>query len=317
MSLADKLSMLRCLAAVLLCASLAAPAGAVIIALGDGSGNTSAPPDDPGWDYVGLSGGLSAVYLGNGWVISANHVPIGDVTLDGVIYPYVPDSKIRIGGADLAVWQLDPAPSWPLLPISSEPDISGEPVIMAGNGFDRGASTNMCAPARGHLWAATQSKRWGENTVVGYLPNIQGTDSFYTSYDRFGLKDEAQVATGDSGGGVFVKNGGEWQLAGVLTLRSSFLCQTEGSAVHGNESYAADLAAYRDTIVGIVRPQCADEVDNDGDLLVDFPEEPDCTSELADDEAPPKVPSISPPGLVALAVALLIAGARGRRRARG
>ena len=30
--------------------------------------------DDPGWRYVGLRAGLSAVYLGNGWVGTAHHV---------------------------------------------------------------------------------------------------------------------------------------------------------------------------------------------------------------------------------------------------
>ena len=39
--------------AVVLALSWGAPAGAVIIASGDGTGNTSAPLDDPGWAHVG------------------------------------------------------------------------------------------------------------------------------------------------------------------------------------------------------------------------------------------------------------------------
>ncbi len=42
------------------------PCLAVVITAG--SGNTSAPADDPGWDYVGARGGATCVYLGNNWV---------------------------------------------------------------------------------------------------------------------------------------------------------------------------------------------------------------------------------------------------------
>ena len=72
------------------------PARAVIIDSGDGTGNTSAPADDPGWAHVGNRGGLTAIYLGNGWVLTANHVGIGDVTFDGILYPAVADSYIRL-----------------------------------------------------------------------------------------------------------------------------------------------------------------------------------------------------------------------------
>jgi hypothetical protein len=47
---------------------------AVLISSDDGTGNTTAPASDPGWSNVGDRGGLSAVYVGNGWVLSAGHV---------------------------------------------------------------------------------------------------------------------------------------------------------------------------------------------------------------------------------------------------
>ncbi len=311
--------MRRCLVRVVACVALASPAHAVIIDSGDGSGNTSAPVDDPGWDYVGLRLGFTAVYLGNGWVVAANHVPLGEVILDGTGYPSVPDSKVQIDDgmgtfADLAVFQIDPAPAWPLLPISSEPDISGDQVIMIGQGRDRGAAQSACVPSkRGFLWLTSKTKRWGENEVDAY-DNVLSTDSFYTVFDKNGLTYEAQAANGDSGGGVFVKNAGQWELAGIMFATATFGCQPANSAFHGNLAYSSDLAAYRDQIIAIVRPQCSDEIDNDGDLLIDYPDDPDCNSEFDDKEKSPLVPSVSASGRAALAGLLLLSGCFLRRR---
>ena len=41
---------------------------------GDGTGNVTAPPDDPGWDHLGTKGGTTVVYVGNRWVLTAHHV---------------------------------------------------------------------------------------------------------------------------------------------------------------------------------------------------------------------------------------------------
>ena len=60
---------------------LAAPAQALVYVSGDGQGNTSPPPDDPGWDHMGRVSGLNGIYLGNGWVLTANHVPTGNPIL--------------------------------------------------------------------------------------------------------------------------------------------------------------------------------------------------------------------------------------------
>lgn len=50
----------------------ATEAAAVVIA--GGGPNTSPPLDDPGFAYVGQVGNSSGVYLGNGWVLTANHI---------------------------------------------------------------------------------------------------------------------------------------------------------------------------------------------------------------------------------------------------
>ena len=65
---------------------------AVIIVTGDGTGNTTAPSDDPGFDNVGSVNGLSGVYLGNGWVLTAGHVGSGPMVFGGVTYSPGPGS---------------------------------------------------------------------------------------------------------------------------------------------------------------------------------------------------------------------------------
>ncbi|HXV37507.1 MAG TPA: hypothetical protein VEC18_10175, partial [Myxococcota bacterium] len=67
----------------------------MLIESGDGSGNTSAPADDPGWAHVGTRNNLSVVYLGRRWVLTANHVGVGNVTIDGQTYSPVPGSAVQ------------------------------------------------------------------------------------------------------------------------------------------------------------------------------------------------------------------------------
>jgi hypothetical protein len=64
--------------------------------------------------------------------------------------------------------------------------------------------------------------------------------------------DEAQVAPGDSGGGLFIKNGSVWQLAGVLDAEGTQVNQPGGTSVYGDQTYAADIATYRNEIYAVL-----------------------------------------------------------------
>jgi hypothetical protein len=59
------------------------------------------------------------------------------------------------------------------------------------------------------------------------------------------------VAPGDSGGGVFFKNGANWELAGIMIAGSVFNGQPE-AAVYGNQSFIADIATYRSEILSVI-----------------------------------------------------------------
>ena len=159
----------RRLAIALACVLVAAPASAVLIASGDGTGNTTAPPQDPGWSHVGAVNGLSGVYLGDGWVLTANHVGTGPITLGGVSYPVVPGSSMRLEHSpgvltDLLLFQLISDPGLDPLPIAvTSPPLSAE-AILIGRGCERGVPYTFSGHP-GWRWVYTYTQRWGTNSV--------------------------------------------------------------------------------------------------------------------------------------------------------
>lgn len=277
-----------------LCIAFAsAPAAAVLIGPGDGTGNTSAPADDPGWANVGARSGSTAVYLGNRWVLTVAHVGGGPVTLRGVAYAQAQDPVVRIqtgtsGAADLVLLRLESDPGLPAIPIASATPRVGEPVVMIGNGRDRGAPVSVFGRS-GFSWASGRRMRWGTNLVseTGLETAIPAdgtvTRSFTTDFSQLGATaSEAQAAEGDSGGPVFVRGPDGWVLAGVVFSITPPLFQPPETSLFGNVTYAADLAQYRAQILAVISPPaCRDGIDNDGNGLVDFPNDPGCSG--ADD----------------------------------
>jgi hypothetical protein len=151
-------------AALASCWFAAHDAQAVIIALGDGSGNTSPPPDDPGWSHVGRYGDFSAVYLGNRWALAADHVPLApEVVLGDQAFAVIPETTVTLRNpplsqlpdaraelldegtrltefTDLRLVRLQEDPGLPPLTIASEPPsfVDTRPeVIMMGHGRNR------------------------------------------------------------------------------------------------------------------------------------------------------------------------------------
>jgi len=273
--------------AVLLHLVLAATAGAVIIDSDDGTGNTSAPADDPGWIHMGIRGGLTGTYIGEGWILSAAHVGEGYVIIDGTVYPAISGSRVVLTHsgstqADVELFRIDPYPPLPTLPIRSSAPSLGTSVIMIGNGYDRGAAFSFFPPSSqddGYDWdTTTQSLRWGTNAVEEVNLDLELSSSvtriLSTEFTRNAPDHEAQAAVGDSGGAVFIKNGGTWELAGVMFAIAGFQDQPTSTAVYDNLTYAADLSYYRDQILDILTPLCGN-----GHLTIDE----DCDDGNTDD----------------------------------
>lgn len=306
--------------AVTVLAILYQPALAVIIAGGDGTGNDtsgSVPFDFPYWDAIGkisrptdpefVDGG-TAVYLGDGHVLTARHIHVIDqpttVTFCGDVYDIDPGSWDRIGPdagtTDLTMFRLsgdypDVTPvSYADIPEAAMPN--GTTAYMFGFGRNRAVDETLwyiktsdnpdtwsTTPIPGYnmtksgfYWAGGKTVRWGANSIAMNnldLNNGYGiTRSYRVIFNETGGDNEAQAATGDSGGPVFVYDDGDWKLIGitlaVAKYGSDFLPfpnnQPGSTAVYGNHTYFAELSYYRDEIVlGAAVPG---DADLDGDV---------------------------------------------------
>lgn len=253
---------------------LGTQARAVIIRGGDGTGNTTAPVDDPGWANVGTKavGGATVVYLGNGWVLTANHVGAGDVIFGGITYAMVPGTWYRLQtpgspptNADLGMFRIaEQPPGLAALLISDTTPPASAEVVGIGYGRNRAQSETWWNSAwqeqtgtpayYGFNWGTGSTKRWGSNHIDG-TENVLDTQTFYTTFTRFGGAgdDEMQAALGDSGGAVFYKRGDQWELSGIILAIQQYTYPKPGqpftTAVYGNRTYAADLSAYKDQIM--------------------------------------------------------------------
>jgi hypothetical protein len=294
---------------------------AVLIAGPDGTTNTTAPiSEDPGFANVGRISGLSGVYVRNGWVLTAAHVGIGPIELDGSTYQPVPDSDTRFtnspGGvaADLIAFKLQQRPPLPDLALASGPVYLNDEVIMIGRGMGRGDPTTWTNFGGWNL-TSTREIRWGTNRVAFVEELVLSTYSFGTEFDDLPWPSqddpEAQAVDGDSGGAAFRWNGASSELVGILFARGLYLNQPTNTALFGNESTIVDLDYYRPQILALIdQPDCDDGLDDDGDGWIDFPEDDGCEDALDPSEVPE-------PGFgVALAAGVLGLGVLARRRGR-
>lgn len=255
------------------------PLHAVVIDIGDGQGNTTAPVDDFGFGNVGIRGDATAIYLGsfNGqhWVISANHVTPGNVILGGQTYNWVSGSSIQLDDpfsgnkADVILFRISSAPvGLSNLQIATSPITNGQSLVIAGAGRDRETDptywsvsgstwtevSSSEANRMGYKTLANRTPRWGTNTVSGTnrfdLDNGTSQYGFHTTF----TSETAQGVYGDSGGGAFYKDGEDWLLAGLTVAVGTENNQPGGSqtAVLGNYTYFVDLGHYSNQIMAII-----------------------------------------------------------------
>ena len=271
---------------------LSGSVSAVVIDLVNaGSTNMSAPADDPGWNNVGAIGVGGGVYIGYGWVLTANHVGASDgITLGGVKYAAIPGTGQRLTNngtagksalTDLYMFRINaPSVSLPFIQVATTAPAIGDMVTMIGRGrlqqqtptyWDINTSSNPwiwtettadLANEAGFKTDATKSMRWGTNMIDDALWINAGTGDVFsleTTFDPQVSTNEAQVVNGDSGGAVFVKQAGRWNLAGIIIAQGLLPQQPGGTstAAFYNTSYFADLSFYRPQIVALAVPEPA------------------------------------------------------------
>jgi hypothetical protein len=249
-----------------------------------GTGNTTAPADNPGWENVGVLGNGTGVYLGNDWVLTTKQVGGGSIVLNGGTYAMLAGSGTQLtnGGSpgktaltDLYMFRLATTPVGLGGVAIASSSGTGASVTMIGAGLDRGAFTQWSIDtgatpwtwtevpsggnAAGYQTLSTRAMRWGTNTVGSvseWLANDNGdTNVVSTTFNYEGSDStEAQAVNGDFGGGLFHKNGATWELTGLMMGVAGFSGQPdpEENAVFGDTTFAADLSFYRPQIMAIV-----------------------------------------------------------------
>ena len=225
------------LAFLLAAALLSAPSARALIIYGTGpldvnnTLNTTAPASGAPWANVVQFGtnNASGVYLGNGCVLTANHVGlVGSVLINGLSYvvdgsftplqvsepPDVVDLKlIRILGSP-------PLPVVQNLPLnfSATADLNLNCTII-GWGVGKGA----IVANQGWNWGgdSTRAQRWGTNktlsTPVSAVYSGYSYEALATSFNRSLGSDTSEITIGDSGSALFQQFGGVWKLAGLTT----------------------------------------------------------------------------------------------------
>lgn len=211
----------------------------------------TAPDNGAPWDNViYTNGAASGIYLGGGWVLTAEHVydnsagSPASVVSGGITYFQDPlygfilnnSAAAVMAGltaqADLALFRL--TSEIPLLPTISlgDPTANMEITMI---GFGGG------------------SKAWGSNNVEGSLleQNFNYTNpadndfvGFTTDYDT-ATQTEGQAINGDSGGGAFAFIEGIWQLVGMMNA-----INTNSSP---NQTLFSNMSTYSSQINSIIQ----------------------------------------------------------------
>jgi len=261
--------------------AVAIPPAEAVVVYNASEINRVAPADDPGWNNVAYLGNGSAVYLGNRWMITANHLSGSSVRLsDGRTFAVSigtentlsnPADSGIFGSPDLRMFQIAEDPGLPSLNIATLTPGRSNTVMMIGAGHAQlsgltGWNINAnsvwfeaplsVAREQGYsiIGNSAHQMQWGVNLVSAssLIAPDDTTISFSTTFTRPGVPFDAQAVVGDSGGGVFQKVDGKWVLTGIMDSIQKLPGQPDATVVYGDQTYSADLASYRDQIVSMV-----------------------------------------------------------------
>lgn len=193
-----------------------------------------------------LSGqiGGSAVHLGNGWMLTADHVgSIAFTTFNGTDF-YNRDvsvEPIRIETTDMKLFRLDTTPTVAAAQIYFGSGETTAPATLIGWG--RGRDPSVPVNTSSVAWSnslTTSAKRWGWNRPasvddLSYTLNAKNYEQevilTILGGSPSGLgANEAAAITHDSGSGMFQQIGGEWYLIGLAAT-----VEVSGTSVFGSD----------------------------------------------------------------------------------
>jgi hypothetical protein len=174
---------------------------------------------DSGWQYQGSWGGNLGTAIAPNLFVTAKH--IGGSIGDTVVYngtSYQTTAVFDSPNSDLRVWQVNGTfSSYAQLYTGSDASAQGQSAVVFGRGTQRGGNVTVNGQVVGWTWGTTdQVQRWGQNTVAGATYGGASLGNLLRfGFTGTGGPNEATLSGGDSGGAVFIQNGGVWKLAGI------------------------------------------------------------------------------------------------------
>jgi hypothetical protein len=219
----------------------AAPARAVIIN-GSAAGNTSAPTDPllaTRWDQVGNFDSFMGTPISPQFFLTAKH--LGNLTGQSITFPdtssYVTTAAFFDPNSDLAIYQISGTfPGDKIVPLYSGSFTTGQSIYVFGRGVPRttteviGDAFPSGTEAKGWTWGSGIGTRsWGTNNFNSIADG--GAAGPQISYDFDSTPaNEGVLSIGDSGGPVFMQEGGIWKLAGInYAVESAFNTVSSGT----------------------------------------------------------------------------------------
>lgn len=271
--------------------SLCHSARAVVIAYGTGTQNLTQPAGFSQWDNITSSGGGSAIYIDNGWVMQTVHqggVPT-HITFKGTQYTVDTASEKPLKNpdnlsqnSDARLYRLTTIPTdLTGLTLASSTPLTNTQVRLVGYGLHEptGSSnrtywdTNQLvngvwkevgqgeSNASGYKWD-TGGKRWGDNFIHGTAgqPGDLVTVNSGSGIGKMNVtlflnsSGYSMAAAGDSGGGLFLLDG---TLVGMTTVIFGQTNQPGSTAAFPVAGFAdgtgsLDIASYRSQILAVV-----------------------------------------------------------------
>jgi PKD repeat protein len=218
---------------------------------GDPSYNTNAPTGsltNSGWQYEGQWGSFLGTPIAPNFFLAAQHIGgsiCAPFVFNGLTYTTV--RNFDDPSTDLRIWQV--AETFPYYaPLYTGSNEVPKPCVVIGRGTQRGSMISVAGLTNGWMWGASDGiERWGENMISGVYTALvtdahPGALLLYVIFQNNGMTNECDLSVGDSSGGMFIKNGATWELAGINYAVSDPLVSTNG--VNGSGFDAALLDYY-------------------------------------------------------------------------
>ncbi len=202
---------------------LLAPRAQAVILFAKADRNTRPPHAslvESGWQWQGQFGAFLGTPIARQYFITSGHVggePGQPFRFNGESYvttAFWDDPK-----TDLRIWKVGGKGFNTWAPVFKDNTEVGRSCVIFGRGTQRGAEVYHNGQLKGWQWGESDGlQSWGRNSLDGVVDGgSQRGDLLYFTFDQHGNSHEGTLSAGDSGGGVFVRQGSRWKLVGINT----------------------------------------------------------------------------------------------------